>query len=235
MRKIYQKSPQDQLDELTATILAALDAAQEARCHAWHNIFSAGDALLSAQEHVSTNWKQWLREHCSLSVRTAFRYMQLARHRAEIEAAIKENGELSLRAALQLIAEPHGTKGPKAKKLNLLLAWNSATAEEKALLFDTVGMVNFLRVISFAFRRELESRLRKRGTENPDFHLTCSIPECERVTMVVDQVVAHGGGNREPAQSAQPATEFCVQLPAADFSPAFKLIPVSPSAATGPA
>src|SRR5262245_12345760 len=90
------------LEDLAAVIRKARRASHAERCNALHHDLDAGDALLAAQKRVSSNWKQWLRENCFLSVRTAMLYMQLARHRAEIEAEIERVGGLSLRAAIRL-------------------------------------------------------------------------------------------------------------------------------------
>jgi hypothetical protein len=86
-----------------------------------HQDLAVGDALIEAQARVSSNWKQWLRENCFLSVRTALLYQRLARHRAEIEAEIERAGELSLRAAVRLIAEP-STRNATPPKPSLVTA-----------------------------------------------------------------------------------------------------------------
>jgi hypothetical protein len=113
------------LDELAARICSGLKAAAEARCHAWHHHLDIGDALIEAQERVSIGWKRWLRTNCALSVRSAFRYAQLARQRDKIEAEIQATGgALSMRAALRLITEPSTRK----KKAGVV---ETATAEAR--------------------------------------------------------------------------------------------------------
>ena len=95
-----------ELAELAQRIRAALQASRADRCNALHHDLEVGEALVEAQNHVTTGWKHWLGENCSLSVRTAMLYMQLARHRAEIEAEIERvGGELSLRAAVRLVTK----------------------------------------------------------------------------------------------------------------------------------
>jgi hypothetical protein len=129
--------------------------------------------LIAAQARVTTGWKRWLRENCFLSQRTALLYQQLARHRAEIEAEITRLGELSLRAARRLIAEPV-KKEPKPKP-DLMVAWNKATVEERTRHLDAVTVMGLLRVISLAFRRELDGRLRREKSEDasePHYKLT---------------------------------------------------------------
>ena len=83
-----------ELAELAQRIRAALQASRADRCNALHHDLEVGEALIEAQNHVTTGWKHWLGENCSLSVRTAMLYMQLARHRAEIEAEIERVGEV---------------------------------------------------------------------------------------------------------------------------------------------
>ena len=139
-------------------------------------VISTWGILIEAQGRVSSGWKWWLRENCFLSVRTAMLYMQLARHRAEIEAEIERMGELSLRAAIRLIAEP--VEKESKPKPDLMVAWNRATPEELTRHLDAVTVMGLLRIISLAFRRELEGRLRKEKTEDasePHYKLTMAL------------------------------------------------------------
>jgi hypothetical protein len=100
------------LDELARRVRDARKAAQEAGATVLHRYLDAGDALNEAQKRVTTGWKKWLKQDCSLSVRTAFLYQQLANHRAEIEvhAATEQAGDLSLRAAVRLISKPRSAQ-----------------------------------------------------------------------------------------------------------------------------
>ena len=107
-----------ELAEFAQRIRSALQASRADRCNALHHDLEVGEALIEAQDHVTTGWKSWLGENCPLSVRTGMLYMQLARHRAEIEAEIERVGELSLRAAVRLVTkkklpEPESTEPPK--------------------------------------------------------------------------------------------------------------------------
>jgi hypothetical protein len=64
----------------------------------------AGRLLLEAKKRMSHGeWGSWLKEVCGIVPRTAQRYMRLALHADEIDA--KGGSNLSLRAALELIAE----------------------------------------------------------------------------------------------------------------------------------
>jgi hypothetical protein len=91
----------------------------------------------------------------------------------KIEAKMALFPELSL-AARRLIAEPARKIKPKP---DLMVAWRKATAEELTRHFDAVTVVGLLRVISLAFRRELEGRLRKRKLRTRP-SLTTSSPWC---------------------------------------------------------
>ena len=171
-----QAAAQETLDELAQRVRASCQAARGAWSNALGHVLDAGDALNEAQGRVSTGWKQWLKNNCFLGVSTALLYQQLARHRAEIEAEIERVGELSLRAARRLIAEP--VKKESKPKPDLMVAWNRATPEELTRHLDAVTVMGLLRVISRAFRRELEGRLRKEKTEDasePHYKLTMAL------------------------------------------------------------
>jgi hypothetical protein len=102
---------------------------------------------------------------------TARLYQQLSRHRAQIEAEIARVGPLSIRAARRLVTK--STKGKSGSKSDFTTAWNNASTEELIRHFDAIGVVDFLRVISLGFRRDLEGRLRRDKTEGePHYKLT---------------------------------------------------------------
>jgi len=98
------------LPELARKIRDAIEAANTAARNALRKSLDAGAVLLEAQDQVSRNswqpWQPWLKANCFLSLRTAELYMQLARHREEIEAEIARVPDLTLRAARRLIAKP---------------------------------------------------------------------------------------------------------------------------------
>jgi hypothetical protein len=154
------------LDELALRVRTALRAAQQSRCNALHQDLAVGDALIEAQARVSSNWKQWLRENCFLSVRTALLYQRLARHRAEIEAEIERVGELSLRAAVRLIAEP-STRNATPPKPSLVTAIKKATDEEVTEALTAYGFPSFLRTMPADWRPQIAARLRRRDEELP--------------------------------------------------------------------
>ena len=163
---------------LTASVCvdAAHKAARRSAANALAAALNAGDALIELQQALQERgigWEAWTRKRGCLQLSTARLYAQLARHRAEIEAEIGRVGELSLRAARRLIAEP--AKKESKPKPDLMVAWSKATAEELTRHLDAVTVPGLLRVISLAFRRELEGRLRKEkpeGEPEPHYKLT---------------------------------------------------------------
>jgi hypothetical protein len=152
------------LDELASAIRKALQASKIERCNALHHDLDAGDALIKAQAQVSAGWKRWLRENCFLSVRTALLYQQLARHRDEIEAEIERVGELSLRAAVRLIAKPGAPRATSKLKPDFLLAWQGSTDAELTASLEQIPLKDFLRVMPAAWRAELA----RRGVQHDD-------------------------------------------------------------------
>jgi hypothetical protein len=151
------------LAALALQIRNALQAAQTGMRNALRMSLDAGDALIAAKDQVAEGrWICWLRENCFLSRRSAELYMQLARHRDEIEAELTRGVDLSLRAAARLVAKP-GPSRPKKPAVPLLTAWQAASAAERGVLLDALPFEEFLRALSIPLRRKLEARLRKQA------------------------------------------------------------------------
>ena len=152
------------LEDLAHQVRAGLELARRERCNALHHDLDVGDALLAAQARVSTGWKRWLRENCFLSVRTALLYQRLARHRTAVEAEIERVGELSLRAAVRLLAQPRPESetakpekpDPVARVVANLRALSDA---QLTAVWTAYGLAPFLRTISAGLRSELERRI----------------------------------------------------------------------------
>jgi len=140
-----------------------------------HHAMKAGEALNQAQERVSTNWKKWLHNNCFMSVRSALVYQQLAKHRDQIEVEIERAGEISLRAALRLIAKRENPKKrPKAKKpsFGALNWWKSTSPQERTLLLEAISLVGLIGAMSPSMRKELERRAKRGMPNNTDVKLT---------------------------------------------------------------
>jgi len=160
----------DDLQDLACRIRQAVKAVQNGGAALLHLAMKAGDALNQAQERVSTNWKKWLHDNCFMSVRSALVYQQLANHRDEIQAEIERAGEISLRAALRLIAKSENPKKPpKAKKpsFDALNWWKSASREDRTRLLEAISLVGLIGAMPPSMRKELERRA-KRGKPTPD-------------------------------------------------------------------
>jgi hypothetical protein len=124
----------------------------------------AGDALIQIQKQVSSPWKAWLAANCSIPVRTAQLYTQLAQHRGEVEAQLDT---LSIRGALRLITKPK-QKAPRTSRsaeASLPSAWAKASIQEKAEFCDAVGVAGFRKVWSLNFHRELLDSVRVQKAE----------------------------------------------------------------------
>ena len=157
------------LDELAHRIRTALQISRQDRCNALHRDLDAGDTLIEAQRRVSTGWKKWLRKNCFISVRTAMLYMRLARHREEIEAEIERAGELSLRAAIRLIAEPSNHPSKPKRQIDLLAAWRAATDAERTYALAAISINEFYAVMPTSWRAHIETRAAKPRAESEPF------------------------------------------------------------------
>jgi hypothetical protein len=174
-------SAQASFEELTAWLFAALERARIDRRNALRRDLDIGDALIAAQKHIlsevpsplrEAQWGAWLHVNFSLSERTAQLYMQLARHRAKVEAEIEQMGDLSLRAALRLISKPTGK--PRAKTPDLITALNKATDTEITAALAHLGFEPFLRVMPPDWRLKFVVRIvgLRAGAGHPESKIT---------------------------------------------------------------
>jgi 16S rRNA G966 N2-methylase RsmD len=109
---VAPRHPVDRLSILAVEIMAAHAEVEKAARRSIEAMIMAGVKLIEAKEmlrdaegRVRGKWGPWLRDQCRIPARTATLYMNLARHRAILEAAM-ENGnvaDFSVRAALALI------------------------------------------------------------------------------------------------------------------------------------
>lgn len=148
-------------DELAAIVRDEIRQAQLGSASALAHGIAAGEALLAAQHKVSAGgWKKWVHDNCAIGESTARLYMQLAKHRDEIEAEIGRGVDLSLRAARRLIATPSEDKEPKQrqrKELETLLAHWERCPEERKEFLDQVAVAGILEAISPGFAQQLRA------------------------------------------------------------------------------
>jgi hypothetical protein len=147
------------LDQLALRICTAHKAVQAVWSNALDQAFIAGDGLIEVKKRgVTIGWKRWLREVCHLAPSTAALYVQIAKHRVEIEAKLQEDPNLSLRAARRLISKRKTARSSKPEKPALVKAVNAATDAEVTEALVALGFDRFLGVMPAEWRPLLEIR-----------------------------------------------------------------------------
>jgi hypothetical protein len=189
------------LDEFARVVRDEIQKARVAWANALAHAMNAGDALIAVQPKIAERgitWTKWLKENCYVAVSTAKLYMQLARHRDDIEAEIQSKGELSLRGARQLISKSSKTKDDEGEDDDqvdgqehesetenlpepetLIDHWHRSPGELTALL-DAVGVAGILEAMSTEFGRQLRERLpapkgKKSGKRSKPFKHTLNL------------------------------------------------------------
>jgi hypothetical protein len=95
------------LADLAARIRAEHEASAVAMQRGLEHAVNAGRLLIEAKAQLEHGqWLPWLQQHCQMSERSAQVYMRLARRVAEIKANPQATADLSIEAALALIAKP---------------------------------------------------------------------------------------------------------------------------------
>jgi Protein of unknown function (DUF3102) len=98
------------LEELAARIKAEYEATRTNIRHALASALRAGELLIAAKARLRHGeWLPWLRDHCDMSERSAQAFMRVGRNREEIESNPQTTADLTLDAALQLLAKPKPT------------------------------------------------------------------------------------------------------------------------------
>jgi hypothetical protein len=152
----------DQLRVLAETVQAEHIAVIHAARGMVEHAIKAGEALQAAKAQIGRGkWGGWLRKHCDLQERTAQRYMGLAGAKELLQANPTRVSDLSLRGALQLIAQKKTTQDPRQKKstgkaaLNLL-AWSDATPQERTKFLDAIGYSSLIAAIPPAWGQQIK-------------------------------------------------------------------------------
>jgi hypothetical protein len=152
------------LDELAERVRVAHKAVQTASANALAAALVAGDALIEAKNHRVglIGWEGWVKAHCRVGLSTARLYMQLARGRAKIEAALKDNPLLSLREARRLLAKPKNPEpepDQEPEESELLVVLKKTPDAETAAVLVRMGLAWFRRVMPAEWRVPLEQFL----------------------------------------------------------------------------
>jgi len=95
----------NRLPVLAADIRREHEAVAAALKDSLAHAIAAGELLLEAKTQLAHGqWLPWLRDHCTISERTAQLYMRVAKNRAEIESQIRNDvADLSLSEATALL------------------------------------------------------------------------------------------------------------------------------------
>ncbi len=100
-----QPALSNSLTDLAARIRTEHEAVSVALKDSVRHAIAAGEALIEAKEQLKHGeWLPWLREHCTISERTAQLYMRCAKGRAVIEEQIRSGvADLSLNEAAAVL------------------------------------------------------------------------------------------------------------------------------------
>ena len=163
------------LDEFATTIRAEIQKCRKALSNALDAAMNAGDALRVVRPYVDAAgipWQRWLKDNCFIGKSTALLYVQLAEHRADIEAEIDRGVELSLRAARRLISTPRNNSAPPTtstkEEESLVTHWERARPEDRAAFLDAIGVDAVLKNMSPGFGRELRNRIPAGKAKQPE-------------------------------------------------------------------
>jgi hypothetical protein len=136
------------LTDLAARIVAEHQAVTAAAKRGAAHAMAAGDLLIEAKDQVPHGqWLLWLRDHCSMSERTAQLYMRMARARPEIEANPQRVADLSLRGAMAVIAPDES----EAALAELAASANRIRAADAVLMDEVKAYMEGLRDFAVRF------------------------------------------------------------------------------------
>jgi hypothetical protein len=153
------------IDALAATVRGEFQKAQAALANGVSHSMNAGDALIAGRRKIGRGWQKWVEEACGIALSTAKLCVQLAQHRAEIEANIRDGAELSLRGARRLISKSSGKSKTPGPTETLEAHWKRSRAEARIAFLDAIGIDAVLKHMTEAFARDLCSRVPARKNE----------------------------------------------------------------------
>jgi len=157
---------QDSLTDITIRIRSAHSAVNKAAGDLLAHAMVAGDALIEAHQQIPHGkWGAWLRHECQLSVRTAARYVQLAKARSLFESSnASRTTDLTIAGALRLLgngprSKPINTKKSKITSELSFLEWNAANLEHRRFFLSNVGLPSILAAMPPGWHRDIERRI----------------------------------------------------------------------------
>jgi hypothetical protein len=168
------KNDERTIEELACSIRDNLQQVRKSVGLTLDRAMAAGDDLIAVQPKVvverGLTWKKWLKENCLVAVSTAELYMQLARHRDEIEAQLLRGVTLSLNAARKLISSKDAdeddqsrggassTSTPPSTTSAIVAAWNS-NAPTRTVSLDEITAAGIRSAASPSFLADLRAEL----------------------------------------------------------------------------
>jgi hypothetical protein len=156
---------QDNLAAITIRIRSAHSAVGNAAHDLLTHAMAAGDALIEAHQEIPHGkWEVWLRHDCELSVRTAARYIQLAKARSLFESSNRSRTtDLTIAGALRLLGNGQRSKTanarPKASSGLSSLDWDAADLEQRRNFLGSIGLLSFFAAMPPGWRRDIERRI----------------------------------------------------------------------------
>jgi hypothetical protein len=135
--------------------------ARAASANALGHGMAAGDALIAVRSQLRRGtWLTWLKENCRhVSRSTALLYIQLAEHRADLDAHFQCVGNSSIGAARRFLS---GDKTKTAKPSQSPLSahdWLAASPEMRSAFLAQIGLPAVLGAMPPAWRLILEERI----------------------------------------------------------------------------
>jgi len=137
------------LEELTALAIDLIGESVDALRMTLIRARDTGRVLIKLRARVKSdklNWREWLEVELPISYDCAIRYMRVARKWATIEPELNRPGGLTLKAALELIADGKRRTPPRSRPLEdieakietqMLLVWLNRQPEAvRKLLFE---------------------------------------------------------------------------------------------------
>jgi hypothetical protein len=105
-RSSMAEAGDNSLADLAARIRAEHEAVSTALKESVRHAIAAGELLIEAKGQLGHGrWLPWLRDHCTISERTAQLYMRVAKSRAEVENQMRNDvADLTLNEAAALLA-----------------------------------------------------------------------------------------------------------------------------------
>jgi hypothetical protein len=163
-------------------------------------LMDAGDRLIEAKGALNHGqWDDWLSENFALSHRTASLYMQLAGHRARVEAKLATVATLGVRGALEAIHEDQIQEGREKRN-------REALAHALALQGDFAGPLG----TTFAYKPPPKDTPTRYPYPKP-VHSLADL-NAERVQRAVKSILAHIDHERAELAAAGLHQQFDAEL-----------------------